>query len=658
MGGIPGALRSPRQVAVAIGATLLVALVVVGQLVDERAVDLRTITIGAAIGALFTPLATLILFARPGHLVGRLMFAAGALACASVLAASWASLLPLAWLAQWAGWPPLGLAVLALLVFPDGRLPSRRWLPLAAIVIGATSVAGIALAVAALDHPRTLIAVPEGTVPVPNDELTARAQALDTVAKVAILVVGACLVPILLSLWLRWRRSTADTRAQLACLLPAVALFPLALALDATHVTGAAWVFAAAAIPAAMTVAVLRYRLYALDRVINRGIVWLVMSVLVIVGFVALVALLRDLVAGGNTNNASLLATGLIAAAFEPVRRRVQRAVDHILYGDRGDPYKVIASVGELHGKTADPDAVLPTLTRTIAGSLQVPYVAVALPNGDTFAEHGTRDGLRVEEFDMVAHGEPLGQLLVGTRTLGARFTGRERRLLEDLAQYAAVVTEATRLIRDLQVSRGRIIAAREEERRRLRRDLHDGVGPALTGLSMQVRAAHKAVSNPARLGAILEGLGGDLRLCVSEVRQLLDELPRPPELDEGLVAALRAQCRRFDEETLTVDLHVADTVDKLPAAVEVAAYRIVSEALTNVAKHARARTCRITVDRGRALEIKIIDDGVGIGASGNGQSGVGLESMRERAAELGGECRVAKGTTGGTAVHVRLPMR
>jgi two-component system, NarL family, sensor kinase len=643
----------PRRIAAAAGAAAVALLVLLGQLVDDQAIGMSDVLLTAAIGVTFTPMAALVLAGVPGHLVGRLMLAAGATAGASVLAASWAGWSPLAWLTQWSGWPPLGIIALALLVFPDGRLPSRRWWwrALGVLIAAGTLVAGAALAVAAVDHPRTLLT----SVGVP---LTPMAQTFKTIGKVAIALVGLGFVGVLVSLALRWRRATGDARQQLLCLFPAVVLFALALVLEAMNVTGA-WMVAAAAVPVAMTLAVLRYRLYDLDRIIHRTTVWLVMSLLLIIAFVAIVAVLRAIFLEVSASNASLLATGLIAVAFEPVRRHVQHGVDHLIFGDRHDPYKVIAGLADLQRQTTDPDALLPLFASAVARSMRAPYVAVEGAERDgphILAEYGRRDA-KVEDFDMIAHGERVGRLLVGPRRTGGRFTSRERRLLADVAQYAAVVTQATRLIRDLRQSRERLIKAREEERRRLRHDLHDSVGPALVGMAMQVRAAQKSAHEPERVGRLLDEIVGDLQLCTAEVRQLLDDLHRPPELDRGLEAALRAQCRRFDGTELTVDLQVARNLEGLPAATEVAAYRIVAEALSNVTKHARAQTCTVTVERDRWLGIRIIDDGVGFACGDGGQAGVGLESMRRRAAELGGECVVTRGGTRGTTVRVQLPV-
>jgi two-component system, NarL family, sensor kinase len=295
-------------------------------------------------------------------------------------------------------------------------------------------------------------------------------------------------------------------------------------------------------------------------------------------------------------------------------------------------------------------------LTSTIARSLQVSHVAVVLKTRDgtrLLAERGSAS-TPVESFDMVAHGDHIGHLIVATRSPGSRFTPRERRLLSDVALQAAVAAEATRLIGDLQYSRERLIMAREEERRRIRRDLHDGLGPSLAGMSMQVRAAHKLAAEQTRVAQILQGLEGDLRSCASEMRQLVDQL-RPPALDNGLKAALHAECQRFTSGALSVRLSAADDLDGLPAAIEVAAYRIVAEALTNVVRHSGASTCEITVHRSSSLRMTVIDDGIGL--TQPTRDGRGLTSMRERAYEVGGECTISDADPHGTVIDVELPL-
>jgi two-component system NarL family sensor kinase len=646
---IDGEARLPARRAAALATAATVAvLALIGQLTGADAAPGAQTALLVTIAVSFATMGALALAGAPDNLVGRLMVAAGAAAGVATLALSWMQWAPLAWLGQWSWWPPFGLIFLALLVFPDGRLPSPRWRPLAVLIALATVVAAVAFALAAVDDPGGLIT--SGTPPP-----TQRAQVLVWVANGAIAVAIAGLIGVIGSLGLRWRRADSETRHQLACLLPAVVLLLLGVVLDALGLSGA-WLIIAVAVPVGMSIAMLRYRLYGLDQVVNRTIVWLVMTLLVIAVFIAIVALLRDLAMGGSTSNASLAATGLVAVTFEPVRRRVQRGVDRLLFGDRDDPYEVITRLGDLLGRTVEPNALLPLLTGTIARSLQVPYVAIELAGRGRprlLAEHGTA-ATAVESFDMVAHGDRVGRLLVATRSPGSRFTPRERRLLGDAAVHAAVAAEATRLIRDLQESRERLVMAREEERRRLRRELHDGLGPALTGMSMQVRAAHKLLPGQGRVGEILDALAEDLKRCTAEVREFVDQL-RPPALDRGLAAALRAECQRFDGPGLAVRPQLPESLDGLPAAVEVAAFRIVGEALTNAARHSRARSCHVTVRLARSLTLAVVDDGVGIDPQG--RYGVGLDSMRERAAELGGECEIVDAVPHGTAVRVRLPV-
>jgi signal transduction histidine kinase len=274
-----------------------------------------------------------------------------------------------------------------------------------------------------------------------------------------------------------------------------------------------------------------------------------------------------------------------------------------------------------------------------------------------------------------VYHREEMGRLVISPRAPGEGFSDADRRLLEDLARQAEVAVHAVRLTADLQSSRERLVTTREEERRRLRRDLHDGLGPTLASLVLKLDAARKMVRpKPADAEEMLSHLKNQTQDTVGDVRRLVYGL-RPPALDDlGLVAAIRQQARGHDfvdglsrkteNEAAAVDgkascsIDAPDDLPLLPAAVEVAVYRIAQEALTNVARHARARRCRvrISVDRaGGALTLEVRDDGVGL-AEGR-RAGVGLSPMRERAEELGGRCEVEPDPEGGTRVLARLPL-
>jgi signal transduction histidine kinase len=256
--------------------------------------------------------------------------------------------------------------------------------------------------------------------------------------------------------------------------------------------------------------------------------------------------------------------------------------------------------------------------------------------------------------------GEPVGELLLGSRAPGESFGSADRRLLEALARQAGVAAHAVRLTSDLQRSRERLVAAREEERRRLRRDLHDGLGAQLAGLNVHAGTLRRLIrSDPEAADGLVVELREELRGAISDIRRLVYDL-RPPALDDlGLVAALHQLAERYGsegEQPLRVLVEGPGDLAHLPAAVEVAVYRIAQEALTNVVRHARAKGCvaRLAVDED-VVVLEIVDDGVGI--PDERSAGVGLSSMHERASELGGSCVVQSVQEGGTQVLVRLPL-
>jgi signal transduction histidine kinase len=249
---------------------------------------------------------------------------------------------------------------------------------------------------------------------------------------------------------------------------------------------------------------------------------------------------------------------------------------------------------------------------------------------------------------------------VLGVRPGESTFSAADRRLLADLARQAGVAVSTVRLTADLQRSRERLVTAREEERRRLRRDLHDGLGAQLAGLTVQTGVLRTLIpKDPAAAEALAGELRGELRTAIADIRRLVHGL-RPPALDElGLVGALQRLAERCgtDGSGLRVEVDVPAGLPALPAAIEVAAYRIAQEALTNVVRHSGARTCcvRLATDTD-GLVLEVTDDGAGLPAAGL-VPGVGLSSMRERAAETGGSCEIGAGPDGGTRVLARLPL-
>ncbi len=255
--------------------------------------------------------------------------------------------------------------------------------------------------------------------------------------------------------------------------------------------------------------------------------------------------------------------------------------------------------------------------------------------------------------------GETVGRLLLGPRAGEAGFSHADLRLLDGLARHAGVAVHGVRVMSDLRRSREGLVLAREEERRRLRRDLHDELAPTLAALGLTAATVGELIpADPKAAASANDKLRTAIRATVGDVRRLVYDL-RPPALDElGLVEAVRERASRLDGgEGLRVTVEAPEELPALPAAVEVAAYRIVQEALTNVSRHARASTCtvRLACPEGRSLTVEVTDDGVGLPERSRG--GVGLHSMRERAAELGGTCEISPASPSGTRVLARLPI-
>jgi signal transduction histidine kinase len=419
-------------------------------------------------------------------------------------------------------------------------------------------------------------------------------------------------------------------------------------------------------IPLSIGFSVLRYRLYDIDIIINRTLVYGILTASVIGIYALVVGMLGTLLQAQGNFFISLLAAGLVAVLFQPLRLRLQRSVNRLMYGERDTPGKVISRLGQRLETTLAPDAVLPTIVETVAQALKLPYTAITLKQGGEFviaASYGRGPEENLVLLPLVYQNEQIGELRLAPRAPGETFTSADRALLNDLARQAGIAASAVRLTIDLQRlagelqhSRTQLVTTREEERRRLRRDLHDGLGPALGSLTLQLDTARNLFkSDPPAADALLVDLKIQVQTAIADIRRLVYEL-RPPTLDElGLVSTLREHVTRYRQPGLSITFNAPEYVPPLPAAVEVALYRIAQEALTNAVRHAHAQHCVLTleVDNDACLEVR--DDGQGLPA--DYRAGVGLTSMRERATELGGTCAIAPGNAGGTCVFIRLPL-
>jgi len=487
----------------------------------------------------------------------------------------------------------------------------------------------------------------------------------------------------LFSLFVRLHRAWGDERQQLKWFLyatvPAVGCFsfillsyiivdftevvfgtpfiPFSGSYDDVHYVA---VFALLIVPVFTYIAIVRYRLYDIDVVINRTLVYGALTSCVVGIYVLAVVALGALFQAQGNLGVSLLATGLVAVLFQPLRSRLQRGVNRLMYGERDDPYAVISRLGRRLEAALAPDTVLPTLVETIAQALKLPHAAILLKEAEgyrTAAAYGSPRG-EPETLPLVYQREEIGRLVLSPRAPGEGFSDADRNLLEDLGRQAEVAVHAVRLTTDLQHSRERLVATREEERRRLRRDLHDGLGAQLAGLNVQAGALRRLIPRDTDAAdALVVELRDELRSAIADIRRLVYDL-RPPALDDlGLLEALRRLAERYgsEDDQLRVLVEAPEDIPDLPAAVEVAVYRITQEALTNVARHARAQTCVVRLVVNDDVTLEIVDDGVGIYAERS--AGVGLSSMRERASELGGSCVVQPVPKGGTQVLVRLPL-
>jgi signal transduction histidine kinase len=664
-----GTRRQPLPVVLAVGASVLAVGAFVLQVLAGGDLLRNYMVVDAVLALASVNFGAFVWRRVPGNPVGPLYVLSGsAYAVASgvtgwvtgAAAYGWPGLSVAAWLGEWVYVAALAPQItLLLLLFPDGLPPSPawRWVGRASVVVAGLLAAVFAVTPRVHVDADTLVANPVvGWAPA------------DAVVGPLLLTLGACALASAASLLLRMRAADPHQRQAMA---PYVAAAGVVVAALAAVQLGPAWwepvaqTLVLPLLPLAATVGVLRYRLYDVEVVVRRSLVWLALTAFVVAGYALVVQAVAALLHRQAGLPESLLAVGAVAAVFQPTRLWLQQLVGRALYGHRNEPEQALAELGRALSVTADPGTALQDAAVRLTDALALPWVAVSVARDDAephLVSAGSRPAWagsdRLVEVPLVHAGVHVGRLLASRRSPREPLSARDVRLLETLAYPVAATAAAYQLTDDLRRSRERVVRAREEERRRLRHDLHDDLAPLLASFTLQLDAA---ALRQQRTGSVPAELLTELRTfadeAVATVRRSVEVL-RPAALGElGLLPALREQAARLrSDEGPDLVLDVVPDLPPLPAATEVAALRIATEALTNAVRHADAARVSVAVtQRPGALLVTVEDDGRGL--PDGPHAGVGLGSMRERAEELGGILETQPVSPHGTRISAVLPL-
>ena len=575
-----------------------------------------------------------------------------------------------------------------LLLFPDGHLPSPRWRWFAwALGVGLTM-----LYFAILIDPGPLEESPVPNVPNPLG-IEALGPFLDQ-AQALILVVLIGVIASLTALVMRFRRSSGVERLQLRWLLTAAVVVALLYAGAMVASIPYSWggegdpgwlsllqtivIPSFALIPLAIGVSILRYRLFDIDVVINKAVLFGALAVFITVVYVAIVVGVGALVGSQASPVLSAAAAAVVALAFQPARKRAKRVADRLVYGKRATPYEVLSAFSERVGNAYANDELLPRMARALASGTGAVRTDVWVRIGDELRSEATwpedapsTQAIPVSStdarssptsvFEPVLHqGELLGGLSIEKKP-GDAIAATEEKLVRDLAAQAGLVMRNVALteqlmdhIEQLRRSQKRLVSAQDEERRRLERNLHDGAQQQLVALAVKLRLAEQvAERDPAKVKELLSGLQSDAGDALENLRDLARGIYPPLLADKGLVAALESQARK---STIAVAIE-ADGVGRYSQEAEAAVYFSCLEALQNVAKYASASQATISLSDGDGrLRFAVKDDGVGFDQAETSH-GTGLQGIADRLAALDGAVEITSLPGGGTTVSGSVPV-
>ncbi|WP_344214599.1 sensor histidine kinase [Kribbella sancticallisti] len=592
---------------------------------------------------------------RPRNWIGWLLVVSGLLQVTNLAADAYATRaltdpdqsLPLglaaAWLASWTWFPSLLLPAIVLPpLYPTGRPASAFWSWHVRL-----SLVGVGLAVLAVATGQGGVDDTVRGTQLPWDAPTWWVWLVGLPAVVLLISTAAVTV---VGTLVRAIRAKTPERQQLLWLLSVVAAMVATVFTEYRVLFGITY----GLVPVAVTIGVLRYRLLGIEVALRRTLLYVPLTLLVALVIGGLTAALARLVPEGPLP--LLAASAVVALLVIPVAKRLRTLVDRLVLGERADPLTLVDRVGA--GLEVEHDDPVASMLEAVASAAGTTYAVVRDLEGRVVAEVGLAGGAGLD-LPLRHRGVQLGTLTIGPRQGSARVTEQDLRLVTALAPHLAVVVGAARLSEELARERTRVTTATLAERDRLRRDLHDGLGPSLAGIALGLQAASAAHrSDPDAVPDLLDRTRAEAEVAVSEIRRVLDGL-RPTSLDlRGLEGAVRdtASSLGMGHPGGPAFYLKTDALPLLPPQVEEAAFRIVAESLTNVARHSAADHCAVRLARANGdLRVLVSDDGRGL--SPGAGSGHGLDSMRRRAADVGGNLLVEPANPHGTLVTAVLPL-
>jgi signal transduction histidine kinase len=571
-----------------------------------------------------------------------------------------------AWMTFWANFVPVYFLAFIFLLFPTGEIRTERWRPVWWTLIVSTIVATTAAMYYATVSWRDPFA--------PQNNESASGAAVLAFFAVFLLPLVVSLVSSLAAVVVRAIYSVGDERLQMkwfatgAVLVVATFLLsivsgertPVAVSL----LQSGAFIFLFTAI----AIAVLKYRLYEIDVVINRAVLYGTLAVFITLIYAALVVALGTLVGGAGDKLLTAVAAAVIAIAFQPVRERSRRLANRLVYGKRATPYEVLSDFAERVAGTYSVEDVLPRTAHMLAEGVGARRADVWVRVGPELHAAGSwpdvsiaqvplRDDVVVPDATATVpvryQGELLGALSVA-KAPGESLTSADQQLLTGVASQAGLVLRNVGLLEELRASRQRLVAAQDEERRKIERNLHDGVQQQLVALNVQLGLlARISERDPSKTGEMAEQLQTHASQALDDLRDLARGIYPPLLADKGLGAALESQARRA---AVPVSVE-ADGVGRYPQPVEAAVYFCTLEALNNVAKYAGASRATVTLEqRNGSLRFTVTDDGAGFDVHRTSY-GTGLQGMADRLDAIGGTLQVTSRPGTGTSVSGSVPI-